>query len=118
MSANGKPLYTTLCLCFSQNTLRVVIEASDNLAGIFSFITASLRLSEDGPSSGELEVRRTDGLVGMVTLEWEALYTDDEEHTVPLSDILVTTRGRITFSDNSATSDINIQLQLEPNGVS
>ncbi len=110
--------YFTLFPLLPQNSLRVIIEASDNPAGVFSFITASLRLSEDGPASGELEVRRTDRLAGVVVITWEAIYTDGEEHAVPLSEILVSTTGTISFPDNSATSDSNIELQLIPNGVS
>ena len=96
----------------------MVIEASDNPAGVFSFLTASLLLSEGGPSSGELEVRRTGNLEGVVMINWEALYTDGEEHPVPVTALLVNARGTITFGDNSATSDVNIMLELVPNMVS
>lgn len=108
----------TLCFCVLQNTLSIVIPASDNPAGVFSFLTASLTLSEDGPSSGELEVRRTSSLVGVVIITWEALYTDGADPTVPLADILLNTRGSITFGDNSATPNANILLQLRANSVS
>lgn len=94
-----------------------MIDASDNPGGLFSFITASLRLSEDGPSSGELEVRRTSGFAGVVVLTWEALYTDGEVHAVQLSDILVSTTGTLTFPDNSPSPTTNIQLQLQPDRV-
>lgn len=66
---------------------------------------------------GELEVQRTNSLAGSVVLEWVALYTDGEEHAVPLTDILLNTRGTITFPDNSATPTSNILLQLRDNGV-
>ena len=101
-----------------QDTLTVVIDASDNPSGVFAFRTASLRLSDDGPTSGELEVSRIGSTDGEVRIMWEALYTDGEDHMVPLEDILVNTRGSITFSDNQATPDTNIQLQLGTNGVS
>lgn len=102
----------------TKNVLSVVIDASDNLAGVISFITASLTLSEDGPSSGELEVVRTSSLIGMITVNWVALYTDGQNHSVSVADILVSTRGTITFEDNSATPTANILLQLRPNTVS
>lgn len=101
-----------------QDTLTVVIDASDNPSGVFAFRTASLTLSDDGPTSGELEVSRTGSSDGEVIISWEALYTDGEEHVVALARILVTTQGIITFSDNSPTPDTNIQLQLGTNGVS
>ena len=95
----------------------MVIPASDNPAGVFSFVTASLTLSEDGPVSGQLEVQRTDSLSGEVVISWEAMFTDGEDHPVPVSNILVATRGTITFRDNSATPDANILLQLRSDGV-
>lgn len=97
----------------------MVIDASDNLAGVFSFLTASLTLSEDGPVMGELEVQRSGSLLGRVALTWEAMYTDGEQHAVPLADILFNTQGTITFPDNSATPDPNsrILLQLRANVV-
>lgn len=96
-----------------------MIDASDNPAGLFSFLTASLTLSEDGPVMGVLEVQRSVSLVGRVEIAWEALYTDGEQHTVPLADILLNTQGIITFPDNSATPDPNsrILLQLRANAV-
>lgn len=94
-----------------------MIDASDNPSGVFSFLTASLTLSEDGPTMGELEVQRTNSLAGSVVITWEALYTDGEGHMVPVTDILLNTRGTITFPDNSATPDSNIQLQLRADGV-
>ena len=110
----------TACLHSSQDTLRVVIDASDNPNGVFSFLTASLTLREDGPAMGELEVRRTSGLVGRVTLMWEAMYTDGQQHAVPVTDILVSAQGTIIFPDNSATPELQsrIILQLRDNTVS
>lgn len=93
--------------------MEVTIEPSDNPAGVFSFITASLTLSRDGPSEGELEVRRVSGLSGSVMIEWEALFTDGMNHSLDISAILVNTRGAITFEDNSPTPVTNIQLQLQ-----
>lgn len=101
-----------------QNTLSVVIEASDNPAGmVFSLLTASLTLREDGPSMGQLQVRRTGSLSGVVLIDWEAVYSDGEEHPVPVEAILLTTRGTLTFPDGSPTPDTNIILQLIPNVV-
>jgi hypothetical protein len=99
--------------------LNVVIDASDNPSGVFSFLTASLTLSVDGPIMGELEVQRSFSLVGRVAIMWEALYTDGEQHT-PIENILVNTQGTIFFPSNSATPDPNsrIILQLTPNAVS
>lgn len=94
-----------------------MIDASDNPSGVFSFLTASLTLSEDGPASGELEVQRVSSFSGEVVIAWQALYSDGEEHAVPVDDILLNSQGIITFPDNSATSDSNILLQLRPNGV-
>ena len=94
-----------------------MISASDNPSGVFSFLTASLALSEDGPASGQLEVQRMNSLSGEVVIAWEALYTDGQPHQVPLQDILLETRGTIIFRDNSATPDSNILLQLRDNGV-
>lgn len=98
--------------------MSVTIEASDNPAGVFSFLTASLVLSENGPTTGELEVRRIGNLAGVVAISWEALYTDGEEHAVPVDAFLLNSRGTITFGDNSATSDVNIVLELISNAVS
>ena len=71
-----------------------------------------MALSEDGPTSGELEVRRSNGLSGMVVVSWVA-----HSEAVDVSRILVNTGGTITFDDNSATPNTNIVLQLKPDGV-
>lgn len=96
----------------------MVIVASDNPAGVVSFLTASLLLSASDPSSGELEVRRTGNLDGVAVISWEAVYTDGEEHTVPVDAFLLNSRGTITFGDDAATPDVNILLELIPNAVS
>lgn len=98
-----------------QDMLSVVIDASDNPAGVFSFLTVSLTLSVDGPSMGELEVQRTSSFAGSVVIDWIALYTDGAVHEVPLAGILLSTQGTITFPDNSATPNSNILLQLGDN---
>ena len=97
-----------------------MIDASDNPLGVFSFLTASLTLSGDGPVMGELEVQRTLSQTERVSIMWEALYTDGEQHPVPVEDILVTTQGTIVFPDGSATPEPSsrIILQLRPDLVS
>ena len=89
-----------------------MIPASDNPSGVFSFITASLTLSEDGQTSGVLEVQRSGSLAGEVVITWNAQYTGGEPRNVPLEDILLSTSGTITFNDNSATPTTNIEIQL------
>ena len=85
------------------------IEASDFPVGVFSFITPSLNLSEDGQSSGELVVLRSGGLMGVATIRWVA-------DVVP--GVLVASEGSILFSVGSTTPDSNIVLQLQGDSVS
>ncbi len=87
----------------------VTIAASDFPAGVISFVTASLTLSEDTQTSGELIVRRTGGVMGVVPIRWVA-------NVAP--GILATSEGVITFADGSMTPDTNILLQLRGDSVS
>lgn len=100
-----------------QTILSVVIELSDYPSGLFSFGTPSLNLTEGGASFGVLVVRRVSGMVGVVTIIWEALYTDGVDHPVRVADILITSTGTITFGAGSATADSDITLQLRTDGV-
>ena len=62
-------------------------------------------------------VQRVNGMMGVATIIWEALYIDGGDHPVGVADILISSRGTITFGDGSATADSDITLQLRTNGV-
>lgn len=103
-----------------QGGLDVTIAGSDNPGGVFSISTASpLTLTEDSTPSAVVVITRDPqaGLFGDVLVTWEAVYTDTD-NPVPISNILTSTSGSITFLDSQITPATNIELNLQQNRVS
>jgi len=86
-----------------------MIEASDFPAGMVSFFTPFLNLSEDGQSSGELVVVRSGGLMGMASISWVAGISPS---------VLEVREGVLNFVDGAIMPDTNIVLRLQQDSVS
>ena len=98
--------------------LDVTIPASDNPGGVFTISTPSpLTLTDGITPSATVTVERTGGLIGVVTINWEAVYADSATHE-PLANFLSETSGRINFLSGQTTPDGTIQLSLISNAVS
>ena len=98
--------------------LDVTIPASDNPGGIFSISTPSPLTLVDGITpSATVTVELTGGLIGLVTINWEAVYADSATHE-PIANFLSVSSGRINFLSGQTVPDNPIQLSLISNAVS
>jgi len=81
---------------------------NDNPRGNFSLSPSSLTLSEDSSPSGTLTITRDDGRFESVQIDWEAVYTGQQN-------VLVINSATVNFT--AGQSSAAIVLQLRQNGV-
>lgn len=98
------------------SVLTVLIQKNDDPHGVISFDNQNelLILNEDLHNSGIVQVNRSRGTFGIVTVSWRAISSGRSPHIVP-NQVLNVSEGLLTFNDAVSMSHIVIAAKQDSN---